>query len=111
MPYMLYEQEAGSQLRLVTYPPVWKPSGLEAYGLEAASESATRGMIRNLCKSKLRLYFFACIVPMIGRGQGLHSHPWTAFGMHIYLNSVCFVKPNPKFGAKLAIIWGNEHCN
>jgi hypothetical protein len=39
-----------------------------------------------------------------GLGQGFHSHPWTAFGMHIYEKSVSFARPNPKIGAKLAII-------
>jgi len=29
--------------------------------------------------------------------------------MRIYEKSVSFVRPNPKFGAKLAIIWENEH--
>jgi len=29
--------------------------------------------------------------------------------MRIYEKSVSFVRPNPKIGAKLAIIWGNEH--
>jgi hypothetical protein len=29
--------------------------------------------------------------------------------MRIYDKSVSFVRPNPKFGAKLAIIWQNEH--
>jgi hypothetical protein len=29
--------------------------------------------------------------------------------MRIYEKSVGFVRPNPKFGAKLAIIWENEH--
>jgi hypothetical protein len=29
--------------------------------------------------------------------------------MRIYEKSVSFVRPNPKFGAKLAIIWQNEH--
>jgi hypothetical protein len=29
--------------------------------------------------------------------------------MRIYKPSVTFVRPNPKFGAKLAIIWENEH--
>jgi len=28
--------------------------------------------------------------------------------MRIYEKSVSFVKPNPKFGAKLAITWKNE---
>jgi hypothetical protein len=28
--------------------------------------------------------------------------------MRIYEKSVSFVKPNPKFGANLAIIWKNE---
>jgi hypothetical protein len=42
---------------------------------------------------------------MPGLGQGLHSRPWAAFGMRIYEKSVSFVKPNPKFGTKLAIIW------
>jgi len=46
---------------------------------------------------------------MPGLGQGLHSRPWSAFGMRIYEKSVSFVKPNPKFGAKLAIIWENDH--
>jgi len=27
----------------------------------------------------------------------------------IYEKSVSFVRPNPKFGAKLAITWENEH--
>jgi hypothetical protein len=29
--------------------------------------------------------------------------------MRIYEKSVSFVRPNPKFAAKLAIIWQNEH--
>jgi hypothetical protein len=29
--------------------------------------------------------------------------------MRIYEKSVSFVRPNPKFGAKLAIIWENKH--
>jgi hypothetical protein len=40
---------------------------------------------------------------------GFHSRPRTAFGVRIYEKSVSFVRPNPKFGAKLAIIWENEH--
>jgi NADH:ubiquinone oxidoreductase subunit 4 (subunit M) len=33
---------------------------------------------------------------------------WTAFGILIYEKSVSFIRPNPKFGAKLAIIWQNK---
>jgi len=40
---------------------------------------------------------------------GFHSRPRTAFWMRIYEKSVSFVRPNPKFGARLAIIWQNEH--
>jgi hypothetical protein len=29
--------------------------------------------------------------------------------MRIYDKSVSFVRPNPKLGTKVAIIWGNEH--
>jgi hypothetical protein len=29
--------------------------------------------------------------------------------MRIYEKSACFVRANPKFGAKLAILWENEH--
>jgi hypothetical protein len=29
--------------------------------------------------------------------------------MRINEKSASFVRPNPKIGAKLAIIWGNEH--
>ena len=43
---------------------------------------------------------------MPGLGRGFHSCPGTVFGMRIYEKSVSL---NPKFGAKLAIIWGNEH--
>ncbi len=43
------------------------------------------------------------------RGSRFHSRPQTAFGMRIYEKSVSFVRPNPKFGAKLAITWENEH--
>jgi len=39
----------------------------------------------------------------------LHSRPWIAFEMGIYEKSVSFVMPSAKFGAKLAIIWENEH--
>jgi hypothetical protein len=46
---------------------------------------------------------------MPGLGQGFHSSPWTAFGMRIYEKSGSFIRPNPKFGAELAIIWENEH--
>ena len=42
------------------------------------------------------------------RGSRFHSRPRTGFGMRIYEKSVSFVRPNPKFGAKLAIIWDNE---
>jgi hypothetical protein len=31
--------------------------------------------------------------------------------MRIYEKSVSFVRPNPKFGAKLAIIWGMSIFN
>jgi hypothetical protein len=44
---------------------------------------------------------------MPGLGQGLHFRSWTAFGMRIYEKSVSFVRPNPNFGAILAIIWEN----
>jgi len=40
--------------------------------------------------------------------QRFHSHPWTAFGRRIYEKSLSFVRPNPKFRAKLATIWENE---
>ncbi len=43
------------------------------------------------------------------RGSRFHSRPWTAFGIRIYEKNVSFVRANPKFGAKLAIIWENEH--
>jgi hypothetical protein len=43
------------------------------------------------------------------KGSRLHAHPWTSFGMRIYQKSVSFVRPNPKFEAKLAIIGANEH--
>jgi len=43
------------------------------------------------------------------RGSRFHSCPRTAFGMRIYEKSVSFVSPNPKFEAKLAIYWENEH--
>ena len=43
------------------------------------------------------------------RGSKFHSHPWTALGMRIYKKSVNFIRPNPKFAAKLAIVWENEH--
>ena len=45
--------------------------------------------------------------------QRFHSHPRTAFGRRICEKSVIFVRPNPKFRAKLAIIWGNGdgQCN
>ena len=43
------------------------------------------------------------------RGSRFHFRPWTEFEMRIYEKSGSFVRSNPKFGAKLAIIWGNEH--
>jgi len=43
------------------------------------------------------------------RGSRFHSRPRTEFGMHIYEKSVIFVRPNPKFGAQLAITRQNEH--
>jgi hypothetical protein len=43
------------------------------------------------------------------KGSRFQSRPWTSFGMRICEKSVSFAKPNPKFGAKLAIIWENEH--
>jgi len=50
-------------------------------------------------------------VPRLKTGSSirLHSRPRTAFAMHIYEKIVSFVSPNPKLGAKLAIIWENEH--
>ena len=42
-------------------------------------------------------------------GSRFYSRPRTAFGMRIYEKSVNFVRPNPKFEAKLAITWENEH--
>jgi hypothetical protein len=45
------------------------------------------------------------------RGSRLHSRPWTGFGMRIYKKSVSFVRPNPKFGVRLAIIWGMSILN
>jgi len=41
-------------------------------------------------------------------GSRFHSRPWTAFGKRVYEKIVGFVRPNPKFGAKLAIIWENK---
>jgi hypothetical protein len=46
---------------------------------------------------------------MPGLGQGFHFCPWTAFGMRIYEKGVNFVRLDPEFGAKLAVIWENEH--
>jgi len=40
------------------------------------------------------------------RVQGSILVPGLHIGMRIYEKSVSFVRPNPKFGAKLAIIWG-----
>jgi hypothetical protein len=37
--------------------------------------------------------------------HGFNSRPWTALGMRIYEKSVSFVRPNPKFGDKLVIVW------
>jgi hypothetical protein len=48
------------------------------------------------------------------QGSRFHSRLWASFEMRIYEKSVSFVRPNPKFGVKLAIIWGmsilNEDC-
>jgi hypothetical protein len=44
-------------------------------------------------------------------GQSFHSPPWAVIGMGIYEKFVSFVRPNLKIGAKLEIIWGNEHFN
>ena len=41
---------------------------------------------------------------MSSKFQGFHSRAWTAFGLRIYGRSVNFVRPNLKFGAKMAII-------
>ena len=46
---------------------------------------------------------------MSGLGQGFHYRPWTAYRMRNYEKRVSFDNPNPKYGAKLAIIWENEH--
>jgi hypothetical protein len=43
------------------------------------------------------------------RGSRFHSRARTEFGMRIYEKGVGFVMPNPKFGAKLVIIWENKH--
>jgi hypothetical protein len=46
------------------------------------------------------------------KGSGVQDcdlFPRTAFGMRIYKKNVSFVRPISKFGAKLAIIWENEH--
>jgi hypothetical protein len=66
------------------------------------------------CRYEIAFIFYGLGFPsphldMPGLGQGFHSRPWTAFGMRIYDKSVSFVRPNPKFGAKLAIIWQTEH--
>jgi hypothetical protein len=62
---------------------------------------------------KLLITFYGIGFPpphldMPGLGQGFHFHPWTAFGMRIYDKSVSFVRPNPKFEAKLTTIWKNK---
>ena len=83
--------------------PPWPPAR-RAY----ASESAT-GCVSEIA---FTLYGIGFPPPHLGLpslGQGFHSRPWTAFGMRIYDKRVSFVSLNPKFGAKLAIIWGNEH--
>jgi len=41
--------------------------------------------------------------------QKFHLLHQTEFKMRIYEKSVSFVRPNPKFGDKLAIIWENAH--
>ena len=43
------------------------------------------------------------------QGSRFNSRPRSAFGLRIYEKSVSFVRPNPKFGAKLVITWENEH--
>jgi hypothetical protein len=83
--------------------------GLRLVGARSyASESAT------WCGYEIAFTFYGLGFPsphlyMPGLGQGFHSRSWTAFGMRIYGKSVSFVRANPKFGAKLAIIWVSEH--
>ena len=43
-----------------------------------------------------------------GGGSRFRSHPRIAFVMRIYEKSVSFVRPNPRFEAKLAIILENQ---
>jgi hypothetical protein len=39
------------------------------------------------------------------QGSRFYSRPWTGFGMRLYEKNISSVRPNPKFRAKLAIIW------
>jgi len=45
---------------------------------------------------------------MLFRGLTFRFRHEPAFGVRICEKSVSFARRNPKFGAKLAIAWGNE---
>jgi len=60
----------------------------------------------NKCRKK---YSRRSRVQGLPASGGFHSRPRIAFGMRIYEKSIGFVRPNPKFGAKLVIIWENKH--
>ena len=64
-----------------------------------------RDVVMNLLSHSMGLGFPPPHLDMPGLGQGFHSRPWTSFGILIYEKNVRIVSPNPKFGAKLAIIW------
>ncbi len=63
--------------------------------------------------SRLRIDILEFVRHYVGihgfRGSRVHSGLPTAFQMRIYDKSVSFVRPDPKFRAKLVIILGNEH--
>jgi hypothetical protein len=85
---------------------------VSVHGFKGSGVQARPGT--TICGYEIAFTFYGLGFPsphpdMPGLGQGLHSRSRTAFGMHIYEKSVSFVRANPKFGAKLAIIWETEH--
>jgi hypothetical protein len=73
----------------------------EAQELQSPDHSAKMLSINIYIRNRSRVQRF--------RGSRFNSRPQSAFGFRIYEKSVSFVRPNPKFGAKLAITWENEH--
>jgi hypothetical protein len=72
---------------------------MEHYFRKATCDSISHVVEKNGRRSRVQRF----------GGSRFYSRPRTAFGMRINEKSVSFARPNPKFGAELAIIWENKH--